>query len=257
MYASTGLLLSIFAWGCTKILSQTAATGPHSKEQGYFLAVCISHCWLSALISIRWHCLASLSTWHTFSACFFSLGRLIFNKNSVLSFLLCPSLGQHLAKHIDAYYKEALLTPRAGGPLPPWTQIVTKNPNIWDRYPLCSVCFLSITFQRLGILFPWGLGEVEEEQGGPICRMLHVRHFSSGNGETLPITSEKPGPNSTFVMQLDTGRGGPWRSIGFPIGSPPTLDHSWLMVWMIFQCSSLYLKPFGAPRSQNQCGELE
>lgn len=53
---------------------------------------------------------ACLSTGHTFSGLFFSLfQRLILNKNSVLSFLLCLPLGGHLAKHKDAYYKGTLL----------------------------------------------------------------------------------------------------------------------------------------------------
>ena len=83
---------------------------------------CDMHFSLLTLSAFNQHQMAPPVPFDTLSlSCFFSLPRLIFRKNSVLSFPFCPPLGGHLAKHTDAYYKETLLAHGAGGPPPPWT----------------------------------------------------------------------------------------------------------------------------------------
>lgn len=127
VFATEHLIHVIFVQICSRQLSVV-----HILKNSHFLTMYISHYWLyQHLINIRWHHLTSFSTWHTFSFLFFLYPlRLIFNKNSVLSFSLCPPLGGHLAKHRNAYYKETLLARVAGGPLllePRWSQKTFKR----------------------------------------------------------------------------------------------------------------------------------
>lgn len=92
--------------GCTRICSQTACHRPTFQRTGalpsseHFSLLTISiNQYQMALPGLPFHLT------HFLWLVFFSLRRLIFNKNFVLSFLLCPLLGRHLAKHMDAYYK--------------------------------------------------------------------------------------------------------------------------------------------------------
>lgn len=176
-------------WDAWRSAPRQHATGLHSKEQGHFLALCISLCWPSALISIRWHCLASLSTWHTFSGLFSSPSGDLFLIRTLfyLSFSALPWADIWLNIWIPTTKVLEL------GPLLPWTEIVTKTQAFERDVPvtsLCSVCLLSITFQRLGTLFPWGLGEVEKEQRDQSAECC-ASEVSVQSEATLSLTTKR------------------------------------------------------------------
>jgi hypothetical protein len=257
-------------WDAQRSAPRQHATGLHSKEQGYFLAVCISHCWLSALTNIRWNCLASLSIWHTFSGLFFSpSGDLFFNKNFVLSFLLCPLPGRHLAKHMDAYYK---------GPAGSWCWGTSsslnldshKKPNIWERYPpvtsLCSVCLLSITFQRLGTLFPWGPGRWRKSSRTNLQNAVHHRfQFKVEQHYPLPprgLASWKACPKQHICNAAGYRQKGPLGSMfshWLSSGATSTSVHFILAHGSnAFYSAQIFIiqKPLGAPWSLNQSVSL-